>query len=65
MFQLGLSREVIDLTKERDRLCEQDPQDPKVTRLNQVIKDTISTDARKHWQETVQSSRPNENPDKH
>ena len=64
-FRPGLSREAVNLTNERDRLREQDPQDPEVTRLNQVISETVINDSRKRWKELVQDSRPNANPDKH
>jgi hypothetical protein len=64
-FIPGLSREVVDLKKDRDRRREQDPQDLEIAILNQRIADLIICDRRKAWQEKVESSKPRDNPDKH
>jgi hypothetical protein len=63
-FKPGLYREAVDLIKERDRLREQDPQNPDLANLNQEIKNTIPSNSKKLWQESVSSSKPKANPDK-
>ena len=64
-FMPGMSRESIELTKERDRLRVANPLDPEIPRLNQLIKDTVNDDRKRLWREKVESSRPSTNPDKH
>jgi hypothetical protein len=59
-----LPREAIDLTEERDRRRVVDPQDPEIPRLNQLITDTILSEHKKKWSETIENSKPNSNPDK-
>jgi hypothetical protein len=56
-FMPGLSREAVELTKDRDQLREVNPQDPEIPRLNHIISETISKDSKKAWIEQVEASK--------
>jgi hypothetical protein len=64
-FLPGLSREPVDLTKKLDRLQNQNPQDPEIPWLNTLISQTVTSDAKLRWRETVESSNHRSNPEKH
>jgi hypothetical protein len=63
-FLPGLSREVVDITKERDRRRELDPHNPVITELNTKLSDLITHEAKISWQEEVSFCNPRVNPDK-
>jgi hypothetical protein len=61
-FVPGMPREAVEPTKERYRLRELDPLDPGIQHLNLRISDSVTTEARKSWQEEVETSKPGNNP---
>jgi hypothetical protein len=63
-FVPGMPREAVELTKEHDRLQELDPLDPGIQLLNLRISECVTIEARKLWQEEVETSKPRHKPDK-
>jgi hypothetical protein len=63
-FIPGLSRESVDITKERDRRRELDRHDPVIAELNTQLSVLIISEAKLSWQEEAASSNPRANPKK-
>jgi hypothetical protein len=64
-FKPGLSTEVVDLSKECNRLHEVNHLDPEIPMLNNLISETISSESKQAWNDTVESCHPRANLEKH